>query len=1075
MSTSQGSQPLEPIPEEGPSDVPLIGRIRQRSGTIVEISTRPIKRARETVSPVIQSAASSVLSSASSVLSSSSIIQYISDLVGTIGQTSIPSVSELESRTVRHQARALRSLVNHVESDFERAQLPVKRDAIARTILQLLPSSLIWQPAWGVLSNGSWKANNQQLGKIFSVEDALHPEYTIPSGTTCFYMRSRRLHVADVQQVMELFNTRFYHPTFMAKLDRIVNEVAFTDTNEKEVYLRYIGTCDHPLTPADRLHEDQCNSSLFSKISLCLDQLDADGSLIAKETEWTVVEFISGRTQCDENSADEFTERILISLLGYDSLINVQRGGYYGLYEPSEDEQILFLSLETNVIESLIARNLENATTTRAMLPDTNYTESIEQHFQEVFSFVRDNASATLGRSRKYESMFTGQVRQGTIEQAIPLTRGYDQLGNATLVVVVGKDMTLESCTGGGDVRFFYGKSRGSYLARGMLSSLAKWEGSYNVDPMKQIPFVDLYPWLLVNEHSVAERFLSNYLKIVRPIITIAFSKRVSGVLQNGFSFFGNLTGEKTSRMIDRVGTMVVESYDNSWLNDETQTEPPEDSYTIVIAHYDPGHDKYGDQHPLLRKMMLLSWMVTFALMDVAMRYMDELGPNSERLTVCQAIVAETQRRVAASGLFAELETTRENLERYITTAAAARAHLRRPLSDQQRLDRRVRLAMNRLLSHAPFILTGAPNSEERQDQAERIYALRRPEFGLHIPYDNHEAWMEWTCSRPQGTSLITATIAVVTGKVGAEPQGVIIRALGMDPDKSKWTDPQVQEIFAERLTKMRAAHGRFLQSVAGRSLQRERALKRFNSNALATVNDPLEGRAVTCCRREVSFYATIDGTVTNMRFFVPLRVLTAQPRLRFELDGIHLMDDVDVDLGLAVPVHNMAYLERHGKALQAVWKSEMERKLGRELRAEELPLRAQGRDPPKYAPRKRSYPVKPIHDEDALWVFRKWLDQRFPDAVNEMPFHWQNLESPVHEFVPWMVDEYPLHPALAQWRRIFEADGTIGTNILRGCVVALRGEVNTEKQYGIRQPDGRYKMGKVWKFGPPRTDELLE
>ncbi|KAI9094057.1 hypothetical protein DFS34DRAFT_652190 [Phlyctochytrium arcticum] len=77
---------------------------------------------------------------------------------------------------------------------------------------------------------------------------------------------------------------------------------------------------------------------------------------------------------------------------------------------------------------------------------------------------------------------------------------------------------------------------------------------------------------------------MNDYLNIGKPIITIAFSKRVSGVLQNGFKFVGNLPGEKTSGLIDRVGTMVVQSFDNSWLEDETKSEAPADSFTIVIG-----------------------------------------------------------------------------------------------------------------------------------------------------------------------------------------------------------------------------------------------------------------------------------------------------------------------------------------------------------------------------------------------------------------------------------------------------------------------------------------------------------
>ncbi|KAI9102545.1 hypothetical protein DFS34DRAFT_397875 [Phlyctochytrium arcticum] len=120
----------------------------------------------------------------------------------------------------------------------------------------------------------------------------------------------------------------------------------------------------------------------------------------------------------------------------YESLISVQQGGYYRLYEPCQDEEMLFVSLETNVIDTFNARVI--STSPPATFPDTAYTELIEQHFHNVFSFVRDNRSTTLGQSRPYETILNGGARQGTIEQAIPLAKAYAQLDNLTLVFVVG-------------------------------------------------------------------------------------------------------------------------------------------------------------------------------------------------------------------------------------------------------------------------------------------------------------------------------------------------------------------------------------------------------------------------------------------------------------------------------------------------------------------------------------------------------------------------------------------------------------------------------------------------------------
>ncbi|KAI9102546.1 hypothetical protein DFS34DRAFT_398197 [Phlyctochytrium arcticum] len=112
------------------------------------------------------------------------------DLVGLTGQTSMPTVYELGNGTVRHEPRALRSLVNPVEDDFEKAQLPVKRNAIARTIVQLLTGSHVWQFVWDSCRKGAG-VSARTLGSIL---------LPLPTYNCCLRMPSRAMRTSHDQQ-----------------------------------------------------------------------------------------------------------------------------------------------------------------------------------------------------------------------------------------------------------------------------------------------------------------------------------------------------------------------------------------------------------------------------------------------------------------------------------------------------------------------------------------------------------------------------------------------------------------------------------------------------------------------------------------------------------------------------------------------------------------------------------------------------------------------------------------------------------------------------------------------------------
>ncbi|KAJ3010313.1 hypothetical protein HKX48_007465 [Thoreauomyces humboldtii] len=973
---------------------------------------------------------------------------------------------------------ALHDIVNHVMTDFKRVQLPADRYHITNIVSTAVASNAQLVTMRDRLLGKSWSATDENVCAIFGAVDASNEDYTVPSDSQAFYIRSRLLHMADIVLLRDVFAARFHHELFLSKLDALIITGAERPLNTDHVYLRYIGTVLGPRTPLDRINEDLQVSTLFCKINICLLQMAEDLELTSDpQNGWKVFEFPSLRvaTEETENIQLDYVERVMISVFGYESLINVQRGGRYAQYVISDEDKAMFIGLETNVVNKLAALDTAVGVDRATGLPILReadgdvITTSIEQLFgDDIFPYIREHPF--LVANRPVEP--TSRIVIDTVRQAVPRTDYMDPGEHiGTLVVLIGKDVPLESYDPSlSDARFITEASRSGHLTKLILDQLAGFEAIANGSQAELVhgtfvdllPFVDLYPWLLCFAHALGISYMNLYLCITRPWITVTFSKKVATTLLSGFGFYGTFDGSVqagSATLLDIVGIPVLTTFDADWLEDEEATDPPDDVYTVTIPHYDSGRDKYGEQAPELRRVLVLTWMATFVLMDEAHRILTEAtvgDSNLSRRTLCINIRDATVARLNDSGFNAVFASARAELSEYFGR--------NKPLC-----------------ARGSWIWRTARTSEQSLEEADTSTWSAPSYNGDPLV---KEAWINWIVTRREEVNLVTAAIGrrvfdETVAHRNRQPNtlNILTDSLDLDNDDINDEDTAVQNI-QDRLEQMRLGRSR---SERFQQAQQTRAMVRWNldpeeihRNAQAN----LQGQAVAVHQQMALFYAAIDDKVESFQIRLPKTILTkaSTSTLDFRADGIHLVAQDGTDVGASANVLNMPFYRKQGHTLQRVWQRQYNAKIGPGAPNQAtIPATPVGYGPPKWAGASKTQKylkVAPIAQADAIWLFQQWLDDKFPEPNNQIRHHWLDSANPFLRFADWIDTNYPNHGHCATWKQLIVDANEDSTKHFRGSVMALRGELDTTSQYAVPRP-GR-GTGKIWKFGGPRPDGAL-
>lgn len=294
--------------------------------------------------------------------------------------------------------------------------------------------------------------SDDELKRLFklteSVTNTLRP--SLPRQT--LYARSYKLKVKHLRYIIAKweFQGRYYNESIVW--------VKMTDSLDPGdfVFIRYIRITHR--TGIQRCFEDNKNRT-FGLLPAFLRSLD--DLFESRQESCTCHEFVDGSLEdVDSTGAGDLREKSLIALFGHPSLLNKQHGGFLNDCVPSNREESLFLSLETNAFQ-LLDKFSENA----------QHRSDLQRWAENMQAYANDNPEVTDTSRMPFSDEYRNQV----ITRGLPVVMA--QKLSALLVFrehVPMKEM-IEV------YGLWVGGSAAATLLKNCLSRLSAWENDRSV------------------------------------------------------------------------------------------------------------------------------------------------------------------------------------------------------------------------------------------------------------------------------------------------------------------------------------------------------------------------------------------------------------------------------------------------------------------------------------------------------------------------------------------------------------------------------------------------------------------
>ncbi|CAD0037536.1 unnamed protein product [Aureobasidium pullulans] len=492
---------------------------------------------------------------------------------------------------------------------------------------------------------------NAELGRILDLELSTETSPATAENFHHFYIRSWTFTYSELASLCSHMS---------ADGDRLPEvsdwlDVAKLYRQKTDVFtIRYAGTVLGPGRPYDRYVEDLGvrTSGILAEFTRAVDTVVphiGQAAQIFLVRNASVAEHDVLMTMSDP----EDRERMLIELLGHQSLLNRQRGGYFTSYVPFYEDVELFKDLRTDAWGSYKNNKLN--------CPDETLA-NLTALFDDIQSYANENADLT--GTWKYE--FSDNLRDMSLGQATPHC-----FQNVTPVVFIGKDISESAYINATPYLNPRSIGQAGQFLRDVIHRLVDDEtvangrdvvpNSFRMDRSFWV-FYDLWQWLAHKDLEAAARFLQRYLATVRPLIAVAFGLVTNNVTRANFD---SLNGIKMNSYTSVVCEPSIQYYDNAKKHDAN-------SAFINVPLYDPGRDKYGSNSPEIRRLIDLSMRYVFLLVDTAGAVLSEQNSNMplNRLDMCKAIIARMEKlsevNPAHRAFMAALKSARDNCAAYI-------------------------------------------------------------------------------------------------------------------------------------------------------------------------------------------------------------------------------------------------------------------------------------------------------------------------------------------------------------------------------------------------------------------------
>lgn len=849
------------------------------------------------------------------------------------------------------------------------------------------------------------------LEKIFRLQLSTATSGPLASGFHYFYMRSYTFTWNELKRICEVMTDGAGH-TYVEVLNwRKVLEIHETRAAQPFFTVRYFGTVQGPDTPYNRFLEDMRDrrSGILSEFLHYLVQLFPEilaasevylfqDATLKHEEVFLKADPTGTRpplTHQQLSSAGQIhqvrsalqrddMERALIAAFDHRTLLNRQRGGFYGSYLPSVGDAKLFTDLKTR----FYARFYDSATSAQPEIIDG---------LDEIFHQIQDYAKRNPNEAGTTFRPFSDRLRIVCRDQAMPL-----QVSKTTILALVGKDITLEDYVE--ESSFFDGRSRAATVTKDMIRRLAVAEAeshrdtipSVNFDP--KMPFIDLWPYLKHYDIIWVISCLRSILSVTRPLVLVSFSREVNAITRADFHHQMGISSRQGLTQL--VGEYSIQYYG---VVDENATVRDPETAFINIVHIDPGNDKYFNQSTGLRRVFDLTWQLTFLVCDIALTVVESYAKGTSkpsRLDICQQVLDTLEHRresdLKTSEFFDVLgevkqNLVRENEERYGHSAYSKFV-----------LDAGTRRNISRL-GHA----LGEPHSEERREQIESLWDQNMPDLHLAIPHegDRHDEWVNAFLALQPGQSYFLQVISSL------QEHEYIRELLRQCPDTSWLTgnldDP---DIFQTAIVRS----GLWIQK---RALEAEKSIigRQFPAPFLDTahMNGSFIGLTVSNGQGLLRWRHPDPkrGNVTiRLRSKAAITKSAAEIRqVYFTAEGIDIVDakgnplrpkrqkDASIYNTATVPKSRFKAIQDDGADLEELWKdvrrfltgmipesvkdSEQDEDPSRPVKVwDDIPTDGIGPTPVNVKKEKPIQP-RPPRRQDANWLVMTFIDDQLPDG----------------------------------------------------------------------------------------------
>ncbi|KND01262.1 uncharacterized protein SPPG_03074 [Spizellomyces punctatus DAOM BR117] len=871
-----------------------------------------------------------------------------------------------------------------------------------------------------------------------------------------FYVRSWAIHATDLARLLASWEEEGIEP-------REAWQWLYAIQIAETCFIRYVGKCRGPATPHKRYTTDlkQRESGLLHDFLEALQEIAPDSYASGK-----TFEFVEGRLgEIAEATIRDDRERAIIAFFDREKLLNRQHGGFYQSYIPSIDDYHLFKELNTDFI-----RRFRNACTST----HDDMLKAIDQWIEETKCYAEEHPIETKTGLHPLTQKYNTKRRHQLLPQMI---------NDNVILLLIGKDVTFEEYIG--SHTFLSGNSRAGYLTKDFLARLQAYErdaSSWSTLDKLAFPFINLFPWMGHEDVTSALDYLSAFLRIVRPIITVTFSHLVTS---SAHANFYHPYGLSQDNFLDSVGVLSLRHFeDRDWLS-SVESEVTE--WTIVIPHLDPGFDKYGAQPVELRAVIDLTWYLTFYVAHRAMKLLRAgkgaaKGKGPDRTTLVKRLYTECSEHdpmfmdPAVVALYERLKQAKTALKAHWEDVRQRRRRTVQPLDEEVRKVMSEK-AVARILRGERA--RGAPNSDERKAQVNRLYKLHMPDTFLHVTdyKEDKDRWFQWAMTLPENMSFAMSSLAQAMPKAQRIRNSIRMFRPAEATDDSWMDDPT-------RMRKALLAKGAHLKQFLPADFyssekQRERVLRK-------TASDPLFAHTSVLQGREIKIWANGDmvlrwiapaellealQTDRNVTLIVrgPKRAVPIQDGdkrfVQFLADGIGLYDENGRDIGPGALVRQQDFiLHKSHRLLQALWASEraiiqgtapipaltieaaaegpvpvsvsvparrpslaqsisealargMETALSEPLEAEKM---TSGRPPFKQQTSKKTMAAfGPVQANDGLWLLQQWLKETHPNGGTFSladPIIFPNQQSMIPSFSMFL-DKYPNHPYHKAWK----------------------------------------------------------